>query len=69
MQLDQNKLAYTLPEAAAAIGMGQSTLWAYAKKPPTEVHHLKLIRIGGRTLVRAEDLRAWIDSFEQRTEA
>jgi excisionase family DNA binding protein len=51
-----NKLAYTIPEAAAASGVSVSTvkrLLSRREIPP--------VKIGHRTVIRAEDLKSFID--------
>ena len=45
-------LAYTLPNAAAVSGLSRSTLYRHAA-----AGRLRLVRVGGRTLVDAASLR------------
>ena len=46
-------LAYTLNDATAACGLSRSTLYRHAK-----AGRLRLVKVGGRTLVDAASLRA-----------
>ena len=46
-------LAYTMESASAACGLSRSTLYRHAK-----AGRLRLLRVGGRTLVDAASLRA-----------
>lgn len=48
-------LSYTLNGAAAASGLSRSTLYRHA-----EAGRLRLVRVGGRTLVDATSLRALV---------
>lgn len=52
-----NKLAYSIPEAVAATGIGRSTLYQHIKAGA-----LIVTKIGGRTVIRAEHLTAWLDA-------
>jgi excisionase family DNA binding protein len=51
-----NKLTLSVPEAASVIGIGKSTLWRMIAE-----REISAIKIGGRTLIRDADLRAFID--------
>ncbi len=53
---NDNKLAYGIEEAAMAIGVGKSTIWRW-------VHdgRVKTIKLGGRTLIRREELMRLLD--------
>lgn len=53
--LPVEKLTYTLKEAATVLGIGRTTLY----KAITE-RRLRVIKLGSRTLIPSEDLRAWI---------
>lgn len=53
------KLAYTVPEAMAAIGIGRTFLYRLAGQGK-----LDLRKVGGRTLVTAESLRRLIKEAE-----
>lgn len=53
--LPVEKLTYNLREAAAVLGIGRTTLY----KAITE-RRLRVIKLGSRTLIPSEDLRAWI---------
>ena len=48
-------LAYTLDRAAAACGLSRSSLYRHAA-----AGRLKMVRVGGRTLVTAASLRALV---------
>ncbi len=52
------KLAFTLKEASAAIGVGRTTLYAAIADG-----RLLALKMGNRTLIPAESLRAWIASL------
>jgi excisionase family DNA binding protein len=52
----ETKIAYTVPEAMAAIGIGRTFLYRLAKEGKIE-----LSKIGGRTLVTAESLRRLVE--------
>ena len=52
------KLAYSIKEAAAAVGVGRTTLW----KAITE-ERLLAVKLGTRTLIPSDALRAWIGSL------
>lgn len=60
MQMDNKvaKLSYSIPQAVAATGIGRSTLYGYIK-----ARTLKSTKIGGRTVILDEDLKAWLNSF------
>ena len=47
------KLAYSISEACAATSLGRTTLYSHIA-----AGHLKVVRIGGRTLVLADSLRS-----------
>jgi excisionase family DNA binding protein len=51
-------LAYSIPEAVAATGIGRSSLYTQIKDG-----HLRSTKIGGRTVIMAEHLTAWLRSF------
>lgn len=50
------KIAYTIKEAAAACGIGRTTLYGLMK-----AGELTPVKIGVRTLIRHSDLEALID--------
>jgi hypothetical protein len=54
-----NKLAYSVPEACAAIGIGRSKLYALNRQGK-----LDLRRLGGRTYVTAASLVRLIEEAE-----
>ena len=52
------KLAYSIKEAATAVGVGRTTLWkAIAEE------RLLAVKLGTRTLIPSDALRAWIGSL------
>lgn len=55
------KLSYNLPEAAQAIGVGRSTIYEYVK-----AGRVQTFRLGDRQMIRADDLRAFIDRMSGR---
>ena len=58
MQLDKHlpKLAYSIKEACQASSLGKTTIYARIA-----AGHLKVVRIGGRTVIPAESLHALIN--------
>lgn len=48
-----DKIAYSVPEAAAAIGVGKSTVWKLIQEK-----RLPIVKLGARTLIRREALEA-----------
>jgi excisionase family DNA binding protein len=52
------KLAFTIPEAVRATGIGRSTLYTHIKDG-----RLRATRVGGRRIILAENLAAWLASF------
>ena len=57
-----DRLAYRVPEALYVSGLGRTKFYAEVK-----AGRLRLIKIGGRSLVPAEDLKALVSP--SRTEA
>lgn len=53
------KIAYTVPEALAAIGIGRSNFYKIAR-----AGKLDLRRVGGRTLVTAASLHRLVEEAE-----
>lgn len=49
-------LAYSVPDAAKAIGVSKNTVWNLLR-----VGELRSFKLGARTLIRAEELRGLID--------
>ena len=49
------KLAYTVPEVAVALGISKTTVWRYRFDG-----RLEAFKLGGRTLIMAETLHAFI---------
>lgn len=58
-QIDTARLAYNLPEAATLVGVSVRSLYSYMSKG-----QLRTIKVGGRRLVRREDLERLIDGAE-----
>lgn len=50
------KLAYTIQEAASAIGVSKPTIYRAIRKGD-----LRMVKYLGRSLIRAEDLKAALD--------
>jgi excisionase family DNA binding protein len=61
IQLPPEKLAYTLKEASLALGIGKTTLYKAIAEG-----HLSAIKLGNRTLIPADVLRAWIAAMPPR---
>jgi len=51
------KLAYSVHEAAAALGLSASSIWKWIS-----VGQLRAVRIGGRTLIPADELKRILKS-------
>lgn len=49
------RITYTVREAASALGIGRTSIWMAIKDG-----RLAAIKLGHRTLIPAESLRAWI---------
>ena len=65
MQVDKNntqqfpqKLAYGISDAVAASSMSRAFLYN-----EIQVGRLKTFKVGKRTLIAADDLNAWLQSF------
>ena len=52
---DNPKIAYSIKEACTASSLGRTTLYAHIA-----ANRLKAVRIGGRTVIPADSLRALI---------
>lgn len=52
------KLAYTLKEASAALGIGKTTLYE-----AIAAGQLRAVKLGNRTLIMAEALREWMATW------
>lgn len=50
-------IAMPIPDAARISGVGRSTIYSEIAKG-----NLKIVKIGRRTVVRMDDLRAWLTS-------
>ena len=55
-----DKLAYTVPEAAHALGVSETTVWELLKTGA-----LRKIKLFGRTLIKREELARVIAEAEQ----
>jgi len=60
-ELPAEKLAYTVKEAAIALGLGKTTLYAAMKAGA-----FKVVKLGNRTLIPSDGLRAWFESLPTR---
>ncbi len=58
------RLAYSITAATEAVSIGRSTLYKEISSG-----RLKSLKIGGRTLIAAEDLTAWLDTYRQSARA
>ena len=54
------KLAYGINDALAVVPVGRSLLYEEIK-----AGKLKTFKVGSRTLIAADDLTAWLDSYKQ----
>jgi hypothetical protein len=54
------KIAYTVPEALAAIGVGRTKFYALAKEG-----RIDLRKVGGRTVATAASLHSLIENAER----
>lgn len=61
-EIPVTKLSYTIPEAVFAVGIGRSRLYE-----EISAGRLPTFKVGKRTLIASEDLRAWLDSFRSRS--
>jgi excisionase family DNA binding protein len=57
-ELPAEKLAFTLKEASAALGVGRTTLYAAIADG-----RLAAVKLGNRTLIPADALHAWLASL------
>ncbi len=57
-ELPPEKLTFTLKEASAALGIGKTTLHAAIADG-----RLAAVKLGNRTLIPAESMRAWLASL------
>ena len=55
--LPSEKLAYGIKDAASALGIGRTTLWRAIKDGK-----LPVVKLGNRTLISTEALRAWLSA-------
>ncbi len=62
MDLDCDRIAYSVREVSQLAGIGQTTVYAEIK-----AGRLKVRKLGARTLVRRADLEAWLDALPGRT--
>jgi excisionase family DNA binding protein len=60
-ELPAEKLAYTVKEAAVALGLGKTTLYAAMK-----ARAFRVVKLGNRTLIPSDGLRAWFESLPTR---
>lgn len=57
------KLAYSIVEACKATSLGRTTIYGYIASG-----RLKATSVGGRTIIFAEDLRDFLESWKPKTE-
>lgn len=57
-ELPAEKLMYTVKQVSEALGVGRTTVWKAVADAK-----LNAIKLGNRTLIPAESLRAWIASM------
>lgn len=60
-ELVAHKLAYSINETIAATSIKKTTLYKLLADPDCP---LKAIRIGGRTIIRVESIREFLDQAE-----
>ena len=53
-------IAYSVPDAALVLGLGEPTIWK-----AISTGELAAVKIGKRTLVKADDLDAFLDRHRQ----
>ncbi|RDD63830.1 helix-turn-helix transcriptional regulator [Ferruginivarius sediminum] len=58
----KDRLAYTIPELVEASGLGRTTIYGEIRDG-----RLRVIKVRRRTLVRAEDARAWLAALTRET--
>ncbi len=56
----KQRLAYSIPDAIAAVSTGRSLLYEEIK-----AGNLKTFKVGSRTLIAAEDLASWLDRYRR----
>ncbi len=49
------KIAYSIEEAAQAASLGRSSIYEEIR-----AHRLRAVKVGRRTIIAADDLRAWL---------
>ena len=59
LRASPEKLAYTVPEALYATGLGRSTIYLLISEKK-----LRTIKVGSRTLIPADSLRGFLASLE-----
>lgn len=57
-ELPPEKLTFTMKEASVALGVGKTTLYAAIAEG-----RLAAVKLGNRTLIPADSLRAWLASL------
>ena len=53
-------LSYSISDACKAIGVGRTTIYTHITNG-----RLKVFKMGGRTLIDADDLKSWLSSFQK----
>ena len=51
-----DKLAYTIPEAVVASGLGRTTIYELIKR-----REIPVVKVGSRSLIRRQDLEAMLE--------
>lgn len=52
-----NRLAFSVHEAAAALGMSASSIWKWIS-----LGQIRAVRIGGRTLIKADEIERLLET-------
>jgi excisionase family DNA binding protein len=58
-----DKLAYTIPEAVAASGLGRTTIYELIKSG-----EVPIVKVGRRSVIRRQDLEAMLDRKVSRND-
>jgi hypothetical protein len=61
LQVNPTKLALSIKDTSEATGLGPTKLWAEIREG-----RLRARKVGRRTVILPEDLRAWLESLPQR---
>ena len=58
--LSQDRLAYSVEEAAGIVGIGRTLAWSLVRSG-----ELPSVRVVGRVLIRRRQLEEWLDTREE----